>query len=195
MEDDAWIRAFLEQAPHGVLATVTDGQPFLNSNLFVYNAERHVIYMHTARVGRTAATFQQPEAGEGLPVCFSTFQMGRLLPAKEALEFSVEYQGVTVFGKGRAVLDEMEARDALQQLLDKYAPHLRPGVHYRPTTAEELKRTAVYRIQIENWAGKKKEVAQDFPGAFYYPIEGHNEAVAVSMDDASPNAEALTDQA
>ena len=51
-------------------------------------------------------------------------------------------------------------------LLDKYAPHLKPGIDYRPTTDEELHRTAVYRIDIETWSGKQKEVAEDFPGAF-----------------------------
>jgi len=28
--------------------------------------------------------------------------------------------------------------------------------------------TAVFRIQIEQWSGKKKEVAADFPGAYLY---------------------------
>ena len=37
---------------------------------------------------------------------------------------------------------------------------------YRPSTDEELRRTAVYRIDIETWSGKQKEVAEDFPGAF-----------------------------
>ena len=51
-------------------------------------------------------------------------------------------------------------------LLDKYAPHLKPWVDYRPTTDDELKRTAVYRIDVEAWSGKQKEVPADFPGAF-----------------------------
>ncbi|HSR42465.1 MAG TPA: pyridoxamine 5'-phosphate oxidase family protein, partial [Longimicrobiales bacterium] len=50
--DDAWVRAFLEAAPFGFLATVADGQPFLNSNLFVYDPDRHALYLHTARTGR-----------------------------------------------------------------------------------------------------------------------------------------------
>jgi hypothetical protein len=32
-----------------------------------------------------------------------------------------------------------------------------------------LKRTAVFKIRIEDWSGKKKEVAPDFPGAYTYP--------------------------
>jgi nitroimidazol reductase NimA-like FMN-containing flavoprotein (pyridoxamine 5'-phosphate oxidase superfamily) len=94
--------------------------------------------------------------------------MGRLLPADTALEFSVEYASVVIFGVGALVSDYEQAGTALQLLLDKYAPHLRPGEHYRPITIEELKRTAVYRISIEQWSGKRKQVTPDFPGAFLY---------------------------
>lgn len=161
--DEAWIRGQLHRAAVGVLATVQDDQPFLNSNLFAYDEAAHAIYLHTARVGRTPANL----AGEA-KICFTVFEMGRLLPAAEALEFSVEYSGVMVFGTAVTIEDPVEAQHGLQLLLDKYAPHLRPGVHYRGITPEELKRTAVYRINIHEWSGKKKEVDADFPGAFYY---------------------------
>ncbi|MDX1546081.1 MAG: pyridoxamine 5'-phosphate oxidase family protein [Rhodothermales bacterium] len=164
VEDDAWIRAFLARAAAGALATVHDGQPFINTNLFVYDAERHCIYLHTARVGRT-----QANVAGGQAACFSAFDMGRMLPADEALEFSVEYAGVTAFGPVAVVTDPSEARHGLQLLLDKYAPHLRPGRDYRPITDDEMKRTAVFRLQIEDWTAKKKQVADDFPGAFEYP--------------------------
>lgn len=44
-KDDAWVGAYLQRAAFGFLATVRDGQPFLNSNLFVYDADRHAIYL------------------------------------------------------------------------------------------------------------------------------------------------------
>lgn len=164
--DEVWIRAFLHAAPYGALATVHDGRPFLNSNLFVYDEARHALYLHTARVGRTRANVDAGAAGA--PVCFGVFAMGRMLPADEALEFSVEYEGVTVFGTARVVTEAAEAEHGLQLLLDKYAPHLRPGRDYRGITADELRRTAVYRVDVESWAGKKKEAPADFPGAFRY---------------------------
>ena len=164
-KDESWVRSFMEQAPYGYLATVGEGgQPYLNSNLFVYDAERHCIYLHTHRTGRTRDNLDAAEK-----VAFSASGMGRLLPAPEALEFSVEYCGVNAFGTGRVVEDVEEARAALQALLDKYAPHLHPGRDYRATTDEELARTAVFRIDIEAWSGKQKEVEADFPGAFDLP--------------------------
>jgi nitroimidazol reductase NimA-like FMN-containing flavoprotein (pyridoxamine 5'-phosphate oxidase superfamily) len=164
-KDEPWVRAFITAAPFGFLATVGEGgQPYLNSNLFYYDAGRHCIYLHTHRTGRTRDNFD----GIGR-VVFSVASMGRLLPAAEALEFSVEYAGVTAFGEGQVVEDEDEAKRALQMLLDKYAPHLVPGRDYRATTDEELERTAVYRIDIEAWSGKQKAVEPDFPGAFALP--------------------------
>ena len=167
--DDAWIKALLHRAPVGYLATVNEGQPFINSNIFVYDEAENVFYMHTARVGRT-----QGNVEKGNPICFTVTEMGRLLPADVALEFSVEYTGVVVFGTAVIVTDEAEATNALQLLLDKYAPHLKPGQDYRPPVPEELKRTAVFRINIEQVSGKKKEVEDDFPGAYLYKeVVGH----------------------
>ncbi len=162
--DDAWIVGMLKRSAIGTLATVADGQPFVNSNLFIYDADADVIYMHTARIGRTQANVEEnaPEAR----VCFSVSEMGRLLPADEALEFSVEYAGVVVFGRA-VIIEGSDAERGLQLLLDKYFPHLQPGRDYRPIMPEELKRTSVYRIEIDSWSGKKKEVGE-FPGAFLY---------------------------
>lgn len=162
-KDDDWIRDYLVAAPFGFLATVADDQPFVNSNLFVYDPDEHAVYLHTARVGRTRDNLADPA-----PVAFSVAEMGRLLPADEALEFSVEYCGVVVFGLGRVVDEPEEAKRFLQLLLDKYAPHLRPGRDYRPMTPQELKRTSVFRIDVTSWSGKKKEEEADFPGAYLY---------------------------
>jgi nitroimidazol reductase NimA-like FMN-containing flavoprotein (pyridoxamine 5'-phosphate oxidase superfamily) len=163
VEDEAWIKAMLHHAPVGSLATIYEDQPFINTNLFVYDEAEHVIYTHTARLGRTRSNVEAQDRA-----CFSISEMGRLLPAPEALEFSVEYSGVAVFGWVEIVEDGAEATRALQLLLDKYAPHLKPGEHYRPPVEEEIKRTAVYRLHIESWSGKRKVVPPDFPGAYLY---------------------------
>ena len=161
--DETWIRKFLHEAAVGVLATVHEGQPFVNSNIFVYDEDRQAIYLHTARTGRTRDNVEADAK-----VAFTVFETGRLLPADEALEFSIEYGGVVVFGAATVVDDPEEAEHGLQRLLDKYAPHLKPGRDYRPITAGELKRTSVFRLDIESWSGKRKYVEPGFPGAYRY---------------------------
>lgn len=160
--DEPWIAGMLERSPLGFLATVSGGQPFINSNLFVYDPAAQAIYLHTARKGRTRSNVEDDPR-----VCFTVAEMGRLLPADVALEFSVEYCSVVVFGRASVVEDETEATAALQKLLDKYFAHLQPGKDYRPPIPEELTRTTVYRIDIDSWSGKKKEVGE-FPGAFSF---------------------------
>jgi len=161
--DEGWIRDLLRRAPFGTLATVRDGQPFVNMNIFVYDESANSLYLHTARAGQTRSNVEADSR-----VCFGVSEMGRLLPASTAMHFSVEYAGVVVFGQASIVEDEAEAERALQQLLDKYAPHLRPGRDYRPIQPEELAITSVYRIAIDEWSGKQKVAPADHPGAFLY---------------------------
>jgi len=171
VHDDAWIRSFLRQAPWGVLATTTalpennsHPQPFLAPLLFTYDESRHTIYVHSARRGRLWENIQtNPQ------VCFNASQMGRLLPATEALHFDVEYASVVVFGKLVLVEDLQESETALQMILDKYFPHMHPGRDYRPIMPAERDATAVYRLEIHEWSGKQKTADPDFAGAFHWP--------------------------
>jgi len=162
-KDGAWIKAFLARAEFGTLATALGNQPFLVTRNFAYDEATHAIYMHGAKKGRT-----HESAGNTPRVCFSASEAGRLLPAKRAMNLGTEFRGVVVFGRLHLVDDPEEARYGLQLLCSKYFPHLKPGVDYETTTEEDLKVTAVLRIDIESWSGKEKKAPEDFPGAFYF---------------------------
>jgi nitroimidazol reductase NimA-like FMN-containing flavoprotein (pyridoxamine 5'-phosphate oxidase superfamily) len=151
MSDPAEIEALLHRALFGFTATSVDHQPFLHSGLFWYDAAARRIYFHTAREGRTRDNvIRNPR------VCFAVAEMGRLFPAKTAMEFGNEYAGACVFGRARLVEDEAEKRHGLQGLLDKYFPHLHPGVDYRQITEEEMDLTSVFAIEVDAWSGKQK---------------------------------------
>lgn len=169
VDDEAWLRGKLDGAAFGVLAMADADQPLVNVNLFGFDADRRAIYMHTARLGRTRDVIDKNPK-----VCFVVAHVGRLLPADEALEFSVEYESVVVFGHASVVEDPDEARHGLQLLLDRYAPHLRPDRDYRPITSEEIRRTSVFRVDIESWSGKRKTADTEFPGAFRFGEEDAN---------------------
>ena len=162
MEDENWIKDFLHRAPFGALATVHDGQPFINTNIFAFDEDNKCIYIHTARAGRTQANVDAHQK-----VSFSISEMGRFLPASEALEFSVEYAGVLVFGNAKLV-DGEDATHGLKLIMAKYAPHLEYGKDYSGVTEADLKRTGVFKIDITAWSGKQKKVADDFTGAYLY---------------------------
>jgi hypothetical protein len=94
--------------------------------------------------------------------------MGRLLPAEEAREFSLEYASVVIFGHAEILSENSERRIALQHLLDKYFPHLHPGQDYPELDEKAMIGTAVYKINIKSWSAKRKKAPQDFPGAFKF---------------------------
>jgi nitroimidazol reductase NimA-like FMN-containing flavoprotein (pyridoxamine 5'-phosphate oxidase superfamily) len=170
--DDAWIRERLRTAAVGTLATAWDGRPYLNTNLFAYEEADDApgtIWLHTAHVGRTAANVA---LGAPAPVCFSVFEMGRMLPASRALEFSLEYAGVVAFGSGHVVQGADAQRHGLALLMAKYAAHLEPGPDYEPPTEADLARTSVFRVEIASWSSKTKAAPDDFPGAYRWPETG-----------------------
>ncbi len=70
---------------------------------------------------------------------------------------------MVVFGRANPVEDDAAKTYALQGLLDKYFPHLKPGSDYRSITQKELDVTAVFEIQISAMSGKQKKAGSIFP--------------------------------
>lgn len=158
-----WIAAFLAHSEIGTMAYGDGAQPYLVTRNFVHDGAAHAIYMHGARKGRTfESALHAPR------VCFSASQPGRLLPGPRAANLGTEYSSVVLYGRLEIVEDQGESRHALQLLCEKYFPHLRYGEDYEPVAGEDLKVTAVLRIDIESWSGKQLEAPRDFPGAFYF---------------------------
>jgi nitroimidazol reductase NimA-like FMN-containing flavoprotein (pyridoxamine 5'-phosphate oxidase superfamily) len=161
VKDEKWIRTFLEKAPSAVVGTSVEDQPFLTNVLFVFDASRDAIFFHTARLGRLRSNIEaNPQ------ICLTVTSMGRLLPADTALEFSVEYASVVVFGE--ATIAE-KPQYGLELMMEKYFPHLKPGRDYRPITLGELVRTSVFELKIKEWSAKRKRGAPDHPGAIRFP--------------------------
>lgn len=134
--------------------------------IFVYDETREAIYVHGAFGGLTGNVMAQEGGEDGVPMAVTVFEMGRLLPSDEALEFGVEYASVVVSGTATEVSDLEEVGYALRLIMEKYAPHLESGKDYRPVESDEIVRTAVVRIDIHAWSGKQKTAPEDFPGAY-----------------------------
>jgi nitroimidazol reductase NimA-like FMN-containing flavoprotein (pyridoxamine 5'-phosphate oxidase superfamily) len=165
-KDEVWIKDLLHRGEAAVMAAILDGLPFCLPRIYAYDEKRVCIYVHGAFGGATGKVLEQGGGESGAPMAVTVFEMGRLLPADEALEFGVEYASVVLTGKAREVDDAEEAEHGLMLLMRKYAPHLEPGEDYRPIAPDELVRTSVVRIDIDSWSGKEKAEAPDFPGAY-----------------------------
>ncbi|MGQ0600782.1 MAG: pyridoxamine 5'-phosphate oxidase family protein, partial [Anaerolineales bacterium] len=148
--EDEWTRAFLRRAQIGHVVTQWGDQPFINPTTFWYDEPNQRLVFHSNTVGRFRANSERHEW-----VCFEASEFGRLLPSNVALEFSVQYASVIVYGRIRVLEDEAEKRTALYGLIGKYFPDMTAGREYRPITEQELKRTSVYAVTIESWSGKE----------------------------------------
>ena len=148
--DDEWMRVFLRAAQVGHVATQWDDQPFVTPTMFWYDEANERIIFHSNLAGRIRANLEHNPK-----VCIEASEMGRLLPSNVALEFSVQYRSVMVFGMVRILESDEAKRAALTGLLEKYFPKMQAGREYRPITEKELKRTSVYELKIELWSGKE----------------------------------------
>lgn len=74
------------------------------------------------------------------------------------------------FGTGSVVADADDQHHALALIMAKYTPQFKPHVDHEPPTEHDLSRTAVFRVDIAEWSGKRKAEADDFPGAYTWPV-------------------------
>lgn len=148
--EDEWIRAFLRDAKVGHIASAQDDQPFLNPTMFWFDEENHQIIFHSNIAGRIRSNIESNPR-----VAFEASELGKMLPSNVALEFSLQFRSVIIFGTARILNDPNQIRRVLYRLIHKYFPNMAAGKEFREITDKELKRTSVYAIQIEEWSGKE----------------------------------------
>jgi nitroimidazol reductase NimA-like FMN-containing flavoprotein (pyridoxamine 5'-phosphate oxidase superfamily) len=161
--DDGWIKAFLQRSLIAHIAHTSDGQPFVTPTNFWFDEPAHRIIFHSNLAGRLRSNLEANPR-----VCLETSEYGRFLPSNAALEFSVQFRSVMVFGGIRILADAGEIRSVLNSLLAKYFPRLHPGVEFRPISDNEIARTSVYSLEIESWSGKENwhpqaDMVDDWP--------------------------------
>ena len=148
--DDDWIRSFLREARVGHIASARDAQPFLNPSTFWFDEDNHRIIFHSNVAGRIRSNIEANPK-----VCFEASELGKMLPSNVALEFSLQFRSVIVFGTVRLITDPDEARSVLYGLIRKYFPSMTAGKEFREITEKELRSTSIYAIQIDEWSGKE----------------------------------------
>ncbi|MBI3160991.1 MAG: pyridoxamine 5'-phosphate oxidase family protein [Chloroflexi bacterium] len=150
IRDDDWIRAFLHRGLIARIASRFDLQPFITPTTYFYDEPNRRIIFHSNIAGRIRANIERhPET------CVEVSELGKFLPSNVALEFSLQYRSVMVFGKAGVIEDPDEQRDVLHKLVAKYFGKMQIGKDYRPATDKELRATSVYEVRIESWSGKE----------------------------------------
>ncbi|MEI7445411.1 MAG: pyridoxamine 5'-phosphate oxidase family protein [Burkholderiales bacterium] len=143
--DHATVHALLDAAALCHVAYVVDGQPFCTPTLFWREGSR--LYWHGSSASRMLRNLS---AGER--ACLTVTHFDSLVLARTAFNHSADYRSVMAFGTARLLEDPTEKAHALVRMVDRFYPGRTATL--RPTTAQELKATAVVWMDIEEAAAK-----------------------------------------
>jgi uncharacterized protein len=93
--------------------------------------------------------------GTGAPACVTVTHVDGFVMARSAFHHSINYRSVVLFGRGEAILGDVEKHAALEAFMER----LHPGRwrEVRPPNAQELKATAVVRVPIEEASAKLRK--------------------------------------
>lgn len=133
-----------------------DGQPYVVPMAYARDGDRLLLH------GSVASRLMQRSA-DGIPVCVTVTHLDGLVLARSAFHSSMNYRSAMVFGRARAVTDEVEKARALDTLVE----HLLPGrlAETRASTRKELKATLLLTLPIETFSTKVRTGPPDEPSA------------------------------
>jgi len=159
--DRATIDAILDAALLAHVGFVQDGQPYVIPTLCWRDGDR--VYWHGSAASRMIRVVES-----GAPVCLTVSLIDSIVLARSAMNHSTDYRSVVVLGVATPVLGDDKVR-ALDKLVDSVVPGR--AATLRPTTAKELKATAVVSLSLDEASAKVRAVGVlDDPGDETWPV-------------------------
>jgi nitroimidazol reductase NimA-like FMN-containing flavoprotein (pyridoxamine 5'-phosphate oxidase superfamily) len=152
--DKQAVFAILDAALLCHVAYVLDGQPFCTPTLFWREGE--TLYWHGSSASRMLKHLKA-----GTPACLTVSHLDGLVLARSGFHHSANYRSAMCFGTARFIEDEMEKRQALEHVVDRFYPGRTASL--RPIDPQEFKATTVIKMPIEEASAKvrAKTVADD----------------------------------
>ena len=92
----------------------------------------------------------------GAPVCVTVTLTDGLVYSRKAMNHSVNYRSVTLFGSAREVTDEEEKFDLFDKMVQRYFPGRTVGRDYIPPPSPDLGITALVEVTIEERNAKAR---------------------------------------
>ena len=152
-------RAVPEQAAEilsqGIVAHVgfvEDGVPYVIPLSYHYDTDSpDSIYLHGSIRSRAMKILASGET-----VCVTVTLTDGLVYSRKAMNHSMNYRSVVLFGKGREVTDENKKFDLFDSMVQRYFPGRMVGEDYNSPPPADLGVTALVEINIEDWNGKRR---------------------------------------
>ena len=131
---------------------IADGQPFVVPMAYHFDPRSPAtLYLH----GRVRSRALDQLAG-GQPVCVTVTLTDGLVYSRKAMNHSMNYRSVMLFGHGKLIEDEDRKFEIFDQMVQRYFPGRRVGQDYDPPPSEDLGATALVEVTIEEWSGKAR---------------------------------------
>lgn len=159
--DSQFGRQIIDKADYGVLSMIDDEKPYGLPLSIVRNED--VLYFHSAKEGRKVEVLGNNSnvsvvfVGDNKIPEYSPTQLEEIEnDATKAMQlFTTEFESAIVTGTVDLVVDEAEKIEAMRLICEKYTPDKMR--HFDSAIHSGLKRTNVYRIEIDNIAAKRKK--------------------------------------
>ena len=136
------------------VAFVDGGRPVVIPMTYQFSArEPQRLYLHGGRNGRL-----MKHLATGAPVSVAVTITDGLVYSKTALDHSVNYRSVVLFGRAAADQPELEERRRiLEEMIARYFPGRTAGVDYERAPDAHLEATALVALEIREWSAKMRE--------------------------------------
>lgn len=133
---------------------VDGGRPVVIPMTYQYSAaEPRLIYLHGGRNGRL-----MKHLATGAHVSVAMTMADGLVYSKTALDHSVNYRSVVLFGRAAASQPGVEEkRRILDAMIARYFPGRTAGTDYERASDAQLEATALVAVEIQEWSAKQRD--------------------------------------
>ncbi len=142
----------LAQGQVAHVGVISGGQPVVVPLTYHFDPlTPQVLYLHGAVRSRAL-----DELAGGQPVCVTVTLTDGLVYSRKAMNHSMNYRSVMVFGHGKLIEDEDRKFEIFDQMVQRYFPGRQVGQDYNPPPLEDLGATAMVEVTIDEWSGKAR---------------------------------------
>ncbi len=96
------------------------------------------------------------QLASGAPVCVTVTLTDGLIYSRKAMNHSMNYRSVVVFGKAREIVDETEKSRVFEQMVQRYFNGRKVDQDYHPPPSQDLMVTSLVEVTIKEWNAKAR---------------------------------------
>ena len=131
---------------------IEDGLPYVIPLSYHYDSENpEKLYLH----GSVRSRALEVMAG-GAPVCVTVTITDGLVYSRKAMNHSMNYRSVVLFGTAREVTDHDEKFALFDKMVQRYFPDRLLERDYNPPPASDLGVTSLVEVHVEEWSAKAR---------------------------------------